>query len=105
MGKGHSTNLRSPVYGEIEGEQSWRAAARRYGVSASTSDHDPQFIRPRPDISGLDAFDDVRLVGGNGRHAISFQFEILSISSRAALNKAAMNFRLATALFVHCPVR
>lgn len=37
MGKGYSTDLRSRVYGEIEGGRSRRAAARRYGVSASTS--------------------------------------------------------------------
>ena len=37
MGKGYSSDLRSRVYGEIASGQSRRAAARRYGVSASTS--------------------------------------------------------------------
>jgi transposase len=36
MGKGYSADLRARVYGEIEGGQSRRAAARRFGVSAST---------------------------------------------------------------------
>jgi transposase len=37
MGKGYSSDLRERVYGEIESGQSRRAAARRFGVSASTS--------------------------------------------------------------------
>ena len=37
MGKAHSDDLRKRVYGEIAGGQSRRAAARRFGVSASTS--------------------------------------------------------------------
>lgn len=36
MGKAHSGDLRERVYGEIAGGQSRRAAARRFGVSAST---------------------------------------------------------------------
>lgn len=36
MGKAHSEDLRNRVYGEIAGGQSRRAAARRFGVSAST---------------------------------------------------------------------
>ena len=37
MGKSYSSDLRARVYGEIEGGQSRRAAARRFGVSAATS--------------------------------------------------------------------
>src|SRR5471032_907846 len=37
MGKGYSADLRERVYGEIENGQSRRAAARRFGVSVSTS--------------------------------------------------------------------
>ena len=37
MGKGYSVDLRSRVYGEIASGGSRRAAARRFGVSASTS--------------------------------------------------------------------
>ena len=36
MGKAHSVDLRQRVYGEIADGQSRRAAARRFGVSAST---------------------------------------------------------------------
>jgi transposase len=36
MGKPYSGDLRDRVYGEIAGGQSRRAAARRFGVSAST---------------------------------------------------------------------
>jgi transposase len=36
MGKAHSGDLRERVYGEIAGGGSRRAAARRFGVSAST---------------------------------------------------------------------
>lgn len=36
MGKAHSTDLRVRVYGEVAGGCSRRAAARRFGVSAST---------------------------------------------------------------------
>ena len=36
MGKAHSGDLRERVYGEVGGGQSRRAAARRFGVSAST---------------------------------------------------------------------
>lgn len=36
MGKAHSGDLRERVYGEVAGGQSRRAAARRFGVSAST---------------------------------------------------------------------
>ena len=37
MGKGYSSDLRERVYGDIENGQSRRAAARRFGVSVSTS--------------------------------------------------------------------
>src|ERR1700761_1166989 len=37
MGKGYSSDLRERVYGDIESGQSRRAAARRFGVSVSTS--------------------------------------------------------------------
>jgi transposase len=37
MGKAHSGDLRERVYGEIADGRSRRAAARRFGVSASTS--------------------------------------------------------------------
>jgi transposase len=37
MAKGYSADLRERIYGEIESGQSRRAAARRFGVSASTS--------------------------------------------------------------------
>jgi len=37
MGKGYSADLRARVYGEIASGRSRRAAARRFGVSASTS--------------------------------------------------------------------
>lgn len=37
MGKGYSVDLRERVYGEVEKGQSRRAAARRFGVSVSTS--------------------------------------------------------------------
>lgn len=37
MGKGYSSDLRERVYGEIERGGSRRSAARRFGVSASTS--------------------------------------------------------------------
>ena len=37
MGKAHSGDLRERVYGEVAGRQSRRAAACRFGVSASTS--------------------------------------------------------------------
>jgi transposase len=37
MGKGYSSDLRKRVYGDIESGQSRRAAARRFGVSVSTS--------------------------------------------------------------------
>lgn len=37
MGKGYSADLRERVYGEVEKGQSRRAAARRFGVSVSTS--------------------------------------------------------------------
>jgi transposase len=37
MGKGYSSDLRARVYGEVESGQSRRAAARRFGVSVSTS--------------------------------------------------------------------
>lgn len=37
MGKSYSSDLRTRVYGEIEGGQSRRSAARRFGVSAATS--------------------------------------------------------------------
>lgn len=37
MGKGYSADLRARVYGEIEKGRSRRSAARRFGVSASTS--------------------------------------------------------------------
>lgn len=36
MGKPYSGDLRDRIYGEIAGGQSRRAAARRFGVSAST---------------------------------------------------------------------
>lgn len=36
MGRAHSSDLRERVYGEIAGGGSRRAAARRFGVSAST---------------------------------------------------------------------
>lgn len=36
MGKGYSSDLRVRIYGEIASGQSRRAAARRFGVSAST---------------------------------------------------------------------
>jgi transposase len=36
MGKAYSADLRERVFGEIAGGQSRRAAARRFGVSAST---------------------------------------------------------------------
>lgn len=36
MGKAHSGDLRERVYGEVAGGGSRRAAARRFGVSAST---------------------------------------------------------------------
>jgi len=36
MGKAHSGDLRERVYGEVASGQSRRAAARRFGVSAST---------------------------------------------------------------------
>lgn len=37
MGKAHSEDLRERVYGEIESGASRRSAARRFGVSVSTS--------------------------------------------------------------------
>lgn len=37
MGRGYSSDLRVRIYGEIEQGESRRAAARRFGVSASTS--------------------------------------------------------------------
>lgn len=37
MGRGYSSDLRVRIYGEIEQGGSRRAAARRFGVSASTS--------------------------------------------------------------------
>lgn len=37
MGKAHSGDLRERIYGEVADGQSRRAAARRFGVSASTS--------------------------------------------------------------------
>jgi transposase len=37
MGKGYSSDLRVRVYGAIEGGDSRRAAARRFGVSPATS--------------------------------------------------------------------
>lgn len=37
MGKGLSSDLRERVYEDIEGGQSRRAAARRFGISAATS--------------------------------------------------------------------
>ena len=37
MGHGYSSDLRVRIYGEIERGSSRRAAARRFGVSASTS--------------------------------------------------------------------
>ena len=37
MGKAHSEDLRERVYGEVLSGRSRRAAARRFGVSASTS--------------------------------------------------------------------
>lgn len=37
MGKGYSSDLRVRIYGEIERGTSRRGAARRFGVSASTS--------------------------------------------------------------------
>lgn len=37
MGRGYSSDLRVRIYGEIEEGGSRRAAARRFGVSASTS--------------------------------------------------------------------
>lgn len=36
MGRAHSVDLRERVYGEVAGGKSRRAAARRFGVSAST---------------------------------------------------------------------
>lgn len=36
MGRAYSNDLRSRIYGDISKGQSCRAAARRYGVSAST---------------------------------------------------------------------
>lgn len=36
MGQGYSSDLRVRIYGAIEGGSSRRAAARRFGVSAST---------------------------------------------------------------------
>jgi transposase len=36
MGKAHSLDLRERVYGDVASGQSRRAAARRFGVSAST---------------------------------------------------------------------
>lgn len=37
MGKSHSSDLRVRIVGAIEGGQSCRAAARRFGVSAATA--------------------------------------------------------------------
>lgn len=37
MGRAHSSDLRERVYGDVAAGRSRRAAARRFGVSASTS--------------------------------------------------------------------
>lgn len=62
MGKGYSADLRERVYGEIENGQSRRAAARRFGVSVSTSIRLAQRMAAKGSLSRA-----VRLAAANWR--------------------------------------